>query len=186
MPRVKEDARAPASSAATVPAFGAAPSARLFATLEQEVFFNLQRAADLLMQDLEDLLKPHQLSPTQHNVLRILRASRATRGKGLACHEITERMSTHDPDMTRLLDRLEKRRLLTRVRQKNDRRVILVRITADGLGLLRSLDDAVRASHKRHLGHLGDRRLRLLNRLLAHALEGSAAARGHLEEAGGR
>lgn len=164
MPRLKDDVRPTANPLPL----------KLFATLEQEVFFNLQRAADLLMQDLENLLKPQQLSPTQHNVLRILRASR---GKGLACHEITERMSTHDPDMTRLLDRLEKRRLLTRVRQKRDRRVILVRITPEGLTLLRSLDEAVRLSHKRHLGHLGDRRLRLLNRLLANALENSAAAK---------
>jgi DNA-binding MarR family transcriptional regulator len=170
--RIKDDPRTPggtaaASSSSKSNGAHGPPASRLFANLEQEVFFNLQRCADLLMRDLEHLLRPHRISATQHNVLRILRASR---GKGLACHEITDRMATHDPDMTRLLDRLEKRRLLARGREKGDRRVIRVRISSEGLGLLRSLDDAVRASHKRHLGPLGERRLRLLNRLLGMAL----------------
>jgi DNA-binding MarR family transcriptional regulator len=90
----------------------------------------------------------------------------------MACHEITERMITHDPDMTRLLDRLEKRKLLGRVREKDDRRVIRVKISSEGVALLKSLDESIRTAHKRQLGHLGDRRLRLLNRLLRTALNG--------------
>ena len=159
MPRLKDEIRA------TKP----------FASLEQEVFLNLQRTADSLMCDIEVLLKPHQLSPTQYNVLRILRGSRET---GLACHEITERMVTHDPDMTRLLDRLEERRLLARSREKDDRRVIRVRISGDGLSLLRTLDDPVRAAHKKQLAHLGDRRLRLLSRLLEEAREAKKDSNG--------
>ena len=139
---------------------------RPFANLEEEVFLNLQRTADLLMCDIEELLRPHQLSPTQYNVLRILRGSRDT---GLACHEITERMVTHDPDMTRLLDRLEERGLLARSREKDDRRVIRVRIAAQGLSLLRTLDEPVKTAHKKQLGHLGERRLRLLSGLLEAA-----------------
>ncbi|MCS7034557.1 MAG: MarR family transcriptional regulator, partial [Phycisphaerae bacterium] len=123
----------------------------------------IQRTADVLMRDLEELLKPYRLSPTQYHVLRILRSARP---EGLACHEITARMSTHDPDMTRLLDRLEARRLLARQRQRDDRRVIRVHITPEGLALLRNLDEPVRQAHKRQLGHIGGRRLALLQKLL--------------------
>src|SRR5436190_4109022 len=94
--------------------------------LEQEVFLNVQRAADRLMRDLEELLKEEHLSPTQYNVLRILRSAGTT---GMACHEVGERMITRDPDMTRLLDRLEDRDLITRSRERQDRRVIRVRIS---------------------------------------------------------
>src|SRR2546423_7823363 len=77
-------------------------------TVEHEVFVNAQRTADFLMRDLEELLREHHLSPTQYNVLRILRSNGTSAGAGgMACHEIAERMFTHDPDMTRLLDRLE-------------------------------------------------------------------------------
>lgn len=138
-------------------------SGRAAPSLEQDVFLHLQRTADILMRDLEELLKPQNLSPTQYNVLRILRRARET---GLACHEITEKMITHDPDMTRLLDRLEQRKLLSRSREKDDRRVIRVRINPEGLTLLRQLDEPVRSAHKRQLGHLGDRRLRVLAKLL--------------------
>ena len=76
---------------------------------EQATFLNIQKTADILMGELADLLKPYALSPTQYNVLRILRAAGA---EGLACGKITDRMLTREPDMTRLLDRLEKRDLL--------------------------------------------------------------------------
>jgi DNA-binding MarR family transcriptional regulator len=132
-------------------------------SVEREVFLSLQKTADLLMRDLEDLLKPHSLSPTQYHVLRILRTAREG---GLACNEITQRMSTHDPDMTRLLDRLETRKLLARTREKDDRRVIRVRITPDGLQVLRSLDEPVKIAHRRQLGHLGERRIRVFAKLL--------------------
>lgn len=150
MPKLKDEIRA----------------ARPFASREQEVFLNLQRTADLMMEDIERVLKPHNLSATQYNVLRILRGSRET---GLACHEITERMITHDPDMTRLLDRLEERKLISRAREKADRRVIRVRVGADGLAILKQLDEPIRAVHKRQLGHLGERRLRVLSALLEAA-----------------
>src|SRR4051812_15750997 len=94
--------------------------------LEQEAFMQAQRTSDLLMRDLEELLKEHNLSVTQYNVLRILR----TAGPGgMACHEIGERMITRDPDMTRLLDRLEDRDLIGRSRERTDRRVIRTRIS---------------------------------------------------------
>jgi len=135
-------------------------------SVEQEVFINVQRTADWLMRDLEEILKDARLSPTQYNVLRILRPAS---GSGLACHEIAKRMITRDPDMTRLLDRLEGRGLITRSRERNDRRVIRVRISPEGLKLLRDLDEPVRGMHRRQLAHLGSKRLRLLVRLLEGA-----------------
>ncbi len=66
---------------------------------EAEAFVNLQRTAELLMRGLAELLKPAGLSPTQYNVLRILRGAGAD---GLACRKVAERMITRDPDITRL------------------------------------------------------------------------------------
>src|SRR5579884_1844753 len=82
-------------------------------TPEQAVFLNIQKTADLLMAEVAAALKPSELSPTQYNVLRILRAAGE---EGLACGRIAERMLTREPDMTRLLDRLEKRGLIVRSR----------------------------------------------------------------------
>src|SRR5262249_43805756 len=123
-----------------------------FESLEQEVFLNLQRTADALMRDVAELLKPANLSATQYNVLRILRGAAAA---GPPCQEAAERMITRDPDMTRLLDRLESRGLITRTRSTEDRRVLLARITESGMKLLKPLDEPLHALHVRQLGHLG-------------------------------
>ena len=137
--------------------------ARPLATLEHDVFYHCQKTADWLLRDLEELLEPEKLSPTQYNVLRILRGSAS---EGLACHEISERMISRDPDMTRLLDRLEDRDLIDRHRERSDRRVIRVKISTEGVRLLRKLDEDVRAVQRKQLAHLGERRLRLLGNLL--------------------
>src|ERR1700742_142693 len=109
------------------------------AFLEAHAFVSLQKAADGLAQQVEQLLKANDLTAAQYNALRILRGSEP---EGLACSSIADRMISHDPDMTRLLDRMEKRILITRERQKDDRRVVKTRITAQGLDLLKSLDHA--------------------------------------------
>jgi DNA-binding MarR family transcriptional regulator len=142
-----------------------------FDTIEQEVFLNLQRTADALMRDVANLLKPAGLSPTQYNVLRILRgAIDESGGDGsLACNKIGDRMITRDPDITRLLDRLEARGWIARQRSKSDRRVIEARITADGLKLLKSLDDSVRKLHVEQLGHLGRAKLKAMIEFLEAA-----------------
>lgn len=137
-----------------------------FASLEQEVFLNIQRTADLLDQGLEAVLKPFALTATQYNVLRILRGAGE---RGLACRELGERMLTHDPDVTRLLDRLERRGLIRRRREVQDRRVINTRITPDGLSLLSQLDQSVMELHRRQLGHLGEEQIRTLIDLLEGA-----------------
>ena len=131
--------------------------------LEDTIFISLQKTADFLGLAVEQLLKPHGLTGTQYNVLRILRGAEP---QGLACRAIGERMISHDPDMTRLLDRLEKRSLISRARQTDDRRVIKTRITPAGLTLLKSLDQPVRELHKRQFHHLPARRLKILALLL--------------------
>lgn len=131
--------------------------------VEEEVFVNLQRTADVLLRQLEVILKPHGLSPTQYNVLRILRGAGP---EGLACREIGERMVTRDPDITRLLDRLEARGWITRTRENKDRRVITTRITPKGLNVLKALDEPVAQGHVRQLGHIRKEKLQALNRLL--------------------
>jgi DNA-binding MarR family transcriptional regulator len=132
---------------------------------EEAAFLDLQRTCDLLSRSLVQVLKTEELSPTQYNVLRILRGS----PEGLPCGEIANRMITRDPDITRLLDRLEKRGLISRWRETKDRRVVMAKITSNGLKLLSRLDDPVEEAHRRQLGHLGKDRLRALAELLAEA-----------------
>jgi len=136
---------------------------------EIEAFLHVQRTADALMQGIEATLKPFGLSPAQYNVLRILRGAGP---EGLACGQIGERMLTRDPDITRLLDRLEARKLVTRSREQKDRRVLTTRITAAGLEILKQLDAPIAQIHRKQLGHLGEARLRTLSTLLELARSG--------------
>ncbi len=135
--------------------------------LEEEVFLDLLRTTDLLGRRVATVLKPDDLSGNQYNVLRILRGS----PDGLICGEIASRMITRDPDITRLLDRLEKRNLISRCRETKDRRMVMARITPDGLKLLGRLDEPVQEAHRQQLGHLGRERLRALTELLHAARE---------------
>ena len=137
-----------------------------FRRVEDEAFVNIQRTADALMQGVAAALKPMGLSPTQYNVLRILRGADPD---GLACREIADRMITRDPDITRLLDRLEDRGMVARSREREDRRVITTRITGKGLRLLKDLDGPIEALHMEQMGHLGSRKLRSLINLLEAA-----------------
>ena len=132
---------------------------------EEAAFLDLLRTTDMLSRGMAGILKRESVSPTQYNVLRILRGS----PEGLQCGEIASRMITRDPDVTRLLDRLEKRELVSRCRETEDRRTVMVRITAAGLKLLARLDKPVQAAHRKQLGHLGKDRLRALAELLAAA-----------------
>jgi len=132
-------------------------------SLENRVFVALLQSADSLGQEAEQLLKAAGLTGAQYNVLRILRGAEP---EGLPCRGIGDRMISHDPDMTRLLDRLEKRSLVTRVRQTDDRRVIKTRITPQALSLLKTLDQPVRELHKRQFRHMSVARLKLLFDLL--------------------
>jgi DNA-binding MarR family transcriptional regulator len=137
---------------------------------EEAAFLTLLSTADMLSRGLVQILKTEELSSTQYNVLRILRGA----PEGLPCGEIAKRMITRDPDITRLLDRLERRGLILRSREAKDRRTVMTRITDEGLKLLARLDEPIQEAHRKQLGHLGRKRLNLLMELLreAHPLLG--------------
>src|ERR1043166_3249573 len=111
---------------------------------EEQVFVALALTTDQLARRLEPVLRAAEISPTQYNVLRILRGA----PQGLVCSEIGDRMISRDPDITRLLDRLEKRGLVSRCRERRDRRMVLTRITEAGLKLLEQLDGPVLETHR--------------------------------------
>jgi MarR family transcriptional regulator, organic hydroperoxide resistance regulator len=129
---------------------------------EEAAFLDLLRTTDVLSRRLSQVLKAEDLSSNQYNVLRILRGA----PDGLSCGEIANRMITRDPDITRLLNRLEKRGLISRSREARDRRTVLTQITPAGLKLLARLDEPVQEAHRKQLGHLGRQRLRAMSELL--------------------
>ncbi len=130
-----------------------------FPSREAEALLNVLRTADTITQRLAEALKPFAVTPSQYNVLRILRGAGAD---GSRCGEIAERLVAHDPDVTRLLDRLERAGLVTRGRDVDDRRVVRTKITAAGLALLQRADGPVDAVASTHFGPLGGRELRQL------------------------
>ena len=136
---------------------------RPFDSLEQEAMLNVMRTADVLAGEVADILKASGLSATQYNVLRILRGAGPD---GLPCGEVAQRMITRDPDVTRLLDRMEKRKLISRCREKRDRRVVCARITSTGEKILAELDPVVIEAHRKQLGHLNADQLKLFIELL--------------------
>jgi DNA-binding MarR family transcriptional regulator len=133
-------------------------------SLESQIFLDLLRLNGALLRDAEEILKPFDLSNSQFNVLRILRGAGAA---GMACGEVGGRMITHDPDMTRLFDRLETRGLIARERQQKDRRVVKTRITAEGLRILSELDAPLCALHTRQFAGIPAGQLKELARLLS-------------------
>jgi DNA-binding MarR family transcriptional regulator len=139
-----------------------------FRTLEEEAAVSLARTAAVLEYAVADLLRHHGLTPTQYNVLRILRGAEPD---GLGRNEVRERLVFKVSDATRLLDRLEEMGLVERTRGGEDRRVVVARITRKGLDLLAPLDGEIERFHRQKLGHIGQRKLRTLLSLLAQARE---------------
>lgn len=137
------------------------------ATLEAQIYVAILKAADGLSAQGEQLMKAHGLTGAQYNVLRILRGAGP---EGLACNGISERLISRDPDMTRMLDRMEARALITRERQKEDRRVVKAFITEEGLKLLKKLDAPVRDLHKQQFGHMSATRQKTLLELITEVM----------------
>ena len=134
-----------------------------FTALETEALLALHLTSDRLANEAAKFLRPWDISPAQYNVLRILRGAEPD---GLTCGGIGERLIQHDPDITRLIDRLLKRGLAERNRDDKDRRVVITRITGKGLDLLEQLDGPVEEFNLRQAGHLGPEKLRTLIELL--------------------
>jgi DNA-binding MarR family transcriptional regulator len=149
-----------------LPSRAPARKSRRFDSLEQEAFLHLWRTYDRLRIEEDQLFETVDLTPQQYNALRLLRGKHP---EGLQTLVLAKRLVSRAPDITRLLDKLEKRTLIRRDRPAQNRRIVEIRITDAGLKLLQSLDEAVRRCHARQLGHVPQSRLRQLIALLEEA-----------------
>jgi DNA-binding MarR family transcriptional regulator len=140
-----------------------------FTSLREEAMLNVVRTSSALTDAMDDLVRPHGISSTQYNVLRILRGAEPA---GLCRNELRDRMLTRMPDVTRLLDRMEEAGLVARSRDNSDRRMVSTRITVNGNRLLDKLDAPVKELNTRRIGHLTDAQLRSLVDLLTLARNG--------------
>jgi DNA-binding MarR family transcriptional regulator len=134
-----------------------------FWSREEEATLNLVCTASVVTDALELLLKPYGISPAQYNVLRILRGAAP---QGLGRNQIRGRLVTRMPDVTRLLDRMERAGLVRRERDREDRRCVPTYLTERGHALLGRLDAPIAESHRRQFGHLTAEQLRALIDLL--------------------
>lgn len=142
---------------------------RPFDSPEQEAFLNLVRTREALAADFDALFRSHGLSDSQYNVLRIVRGHGRN---GVPSRQIAAHLISREPDVTRLIDRLEAAGLVTRERSADDRRIVRITLTSEGAAVLRKLDRPVAELHRRQLGHLGPRNLQMLSRLLFEARHG--------------
>ena len=143
---------------------------RPFRLLEEEAYIAIRLTAQVMDQPwIRYLRKAEGISPSQYNLLRILRGAGV---EGRTMSEIAERMINRDPDVTRLADRTVKLGLARRIRDGDDRRVVKLFITEKGREMLSRLDPAVEKFLKQALGGLGPKRLKLLRDLLGEARAG--------------
>jgi DNA-binding MarR family transcriptional regulator len=139
---------------------------RPFSSLEEEAGVSIQRTAAVLGHAMTEAFKPHGITATQYNVLRILRGAGQ---EGLCRNEVRDRLVAQVPDATRLLDRMADMGLISRDRDAEDRRFVTARITAKGAKVVNELDEPVRQLARARLGHLGRTKLKQLVDLLAEA-----------------
>jgi DNA-binding MarR family transcriptional regulator len=140
---------------------------RRFDSPEQEAFLSLWRAYDRLKALEDELFSRYDLTAQQYNTLRLLRAAHPEKLPTLV---LAGQLVSRAPDITRLLDRLDERDLVTRERRAGDRRTVYVGLTESGIHLLNKLNAEVRACHTQQLGHLSPDELRQLTDLLRKAL----------------
>jgi len=125
---------------------------RPFARIEEEAVLNVMRTAEVIERVLSDFLKGFDLSPVQYNVLRILRGAEPA---GATCSQIGERLLTRDPDITRLLDRMELRGWIERERSREDRRAVITRVSETGMQLVNRIDRPIEAMNQSKMGRFG-------------------------------
>ena len=135
---------------------------RPFPSARREAALGLLKTVDVLRLHLSRTLQPFGVTDQQYNVLRILRGA----GKdGLPTLEIAQRMIERAPGITRLIDRLEKKGLVSRKRCTSDRRQVFCILAPAGSRLLARMDEPVAKSDE-GLGALGDADIKTLIRLL--------------------
>lgn len=137
--------------------------AKPFKSVHEEAHLNIVRTAAVLTDEFERMIKPHGITATQYNVLRILRGSDK---HGLCRNEVRDRLLTRMPDATRLLDRMERAGLISRERETDDRRLVTTRLTKKGRQIVDELDAAVARQHRSRLQHMSEKQLTALNELL--------------------
>ena len=136
-----------------------------FDSLEQAAILNILRTSDIFHNQFGKLFREFGLTPSQYNVLRILRGE----GKPMPSLEIASRMVQVVPAITGLLDRLQAQDLVKRKRCTEDRRVVYIEITPKALKLLKQIDEPDLELHRKLIGHLSKNELNELSRLLEKA-----------------
>lgn len=137
-----------------------------FDSLEQEAYLSLWRTYDRLRTVEDELFLQWELTPQQYNVLRLLKADHP---EAMATLTLMSRLVSRAPDITRMLDKLELRKLICRSKRKTDRRSVMINITPAGLALLKDISEPLQAAHEKQLGHLSGADLKTLLQLL-HAV----------------
>jgi len=130
---------------------------------EQDTYRLLIRTASRLEAELNRVFRPFDLTSATFNILRALERAG---GEGRSCGDIAQQLIAEVPDMTRLLDRLERLGYVVRERSRVDRRMVKVSVTEKGLDAVRALEDPVRECHRRQLGHMKPERLEQLQSAL--------------------
>ena len=141
-------------------------ASRRFDSLEQEAFLGLWRTYDRLRALEDELFARYELTPQQYNVLRLLRGEHPDKLRTL---DLAARLVSRAPDITRMLDKLERRGLIDRDRPADNRRIVRVGITASGIALLNELNEPLHDCHAQQLGHLSRKELEELIALLRAA-----------------
>jgi DNA-binding MarR family transcriptional regulator len=135
---------------------------------EEELFAGLLLLAGRLVQQLDEACREWGITDDQYNVLRILQGSRPA---GLPRFEIAEKLFNRAPDVTRLLDRLEAKKLVVRTRSGSDRRRSITMITPQGLALLEAMSEDIRATHLRVIEALSPEEREVFRFLLRRMIE---------------
>jgi DNA-binding MarR family transcriptional regulator len=136
---------------------------RPFSSVEEEALLNVMRTSDCLQRAFVRKTRHWGITPTQYNVLRILRGAQP---QGLTCSEVGERMITAVPDITRLLARMKAQKFIRQQKDKKDRRVVWTQISASGLDLLSRIDPEITQIPQELLGHFSREDLNEFIRLL--------------------
>jgi len=147
-------------------------------TIELSTYTLLVRVAARLEAELNRVFRPFDLTAATYNILLVLQGAG---GSGSSCGDISEQLIAEVPDMTRLLDRLERLGYVARERSSVDRRMVRVTITEKGASVLSGLRGPVRDCHIRQLGHLGEAKLTELSSLLKHILGRDEAPAKHTQ-----
>jgi DNA-binding MarR family transcriptional regulator len=141
------------------------PARPRFDSPEQEAYLALWRTYDRLRMLEDELFAGFDLTAQQYNLLRLLRAAK----EPVPTLALAERLVSRAPDVTRMIDRLEERGLVTRTRSATDRRAVLIAIKPEGVSLLERIAGPLRDCHHRQLGHLSAAKLESLTALLKAA-----------------